>query len=96
MLALDFLSAIFPAPGSRKSQPKQKEPSMSKKKPMLEIYSVQEPAEGSDKKPFYTKVAVIWPHEKGDGGNLEVIPGVALIGRLVAFPPREKSQEEAA
>jgi hypothetical protein len=73
-----------------------KEPSMSKKKPMLEIFSVQEPAEGSDKKPFYTKVAVIWPHEKGDGGNLDIIPGVSLSGRLVAFPPREKSQEEAA
>jgi hypothetical protein len=69
---------------------------MSKKKPILEIFSVQEPAEGSDKKPFYTKVAVIWPHATGDGGNLEIIPGVTLTGRLVAFPPREKSQEAAA
>lgn len=51
---------------------------------------VQEQFEsGGEMKSNYTKVGVAFPHDKGDGFNLKITPGLAVSGDLVVFPPRE-------
>lgn len=52
---------------------------------------VQEPFEsGGEMKTSYTKVGVAFPHEKGEGFNLKITPGISVSGDLVVFPPREQ------
>tara|TARA_E500000305_G_scaffold108525_1_gene111108 strand:+ start:1407 stop:1544 length:138 start_codon:yes stop_codon:yes gene_type:complete len=41
-------------------------------------------------KTSYTKVGVAFPHEKGEGFNLKITPGISIFGDLVVFPPREQ------
>lgn len=36
-----------------------------------------------------TKVGVVFPHEKGDGFNIKLVPGISVSGELVAFPPKD-------
>lgn len=37
----------------------------------------------------YHKVGVAFPHAKGDGFNIKLVPGVAVSGDLVVFPPKD-------
>lgn len=51
---------------------------------------VQEQFEsGGELKSNYTKVGVAYPHDKGEGFNLKITPGLSVSGDLVVFPPRE-------
>jgi len=40
-------------------------------------------------KSSYTKVGVAFPHDKGEGFNLKITPGLSVSGDLVVFPPKE-------
>lgn len=51
---------------------------------------------GGEEKRSYTKVGAVFPHDKGDGFNLKLIPGLSVSGELVIFPPSEKGDESNA
>jgi hypothetical protein len=34
-------------------------------------------------------VGVAFPHDKGEGFNLKITPGLSISGELVVFPPKE-------
>ena len=51
---------------------------------------VQEQFEyNGEQKSIYTKVGVAFRHDKGEGLNLKIIPGISVSGDLVIFPPKE-------
>lgn len=50
---------------------------------------VQEKFESNgEEKSNYTKVGVAFPHDKGEGFNLKITPGISVSGDLVVFPPK--------
>jgi len=55
-------------------------------KPTLTAYVVVEPKEGSDKKAFWHRVGVVWPH-------IVIPPGISVSGRIVCMEPKEKDPE---
>lgn len=62
---------------------------MSNKPNTLGAFVVTEPAEGSDKKPYFHRVGTLFPHKNGGGGFDLVIPkGISLSGRVVCLPPK--------
>ncbi len=38
----------------------------------------------------YTYVGNLVPHEKGQGANIYIKPGLSIGGKLACFPPRSK------
>ena len=55
----------------------------------LNVFVQEQFQSGGEMKTNYTKVGVAFPHDKGDGFNLKITPGLSVSGDLVAFPPRE-------
>jgi len=55
----------------------------------LNVFVQEQFESGGEMKSNYTKVGVAFPHDKGDGFNLKITPGLAVSGDLVVFPPRE-------
>ena len=50
---------------------------------------VQEKFESNgEEKSNYTKGRVAFPHDKGEGFNLKITPGISVSGDLVVFPPK--------
>ncbi|MEM1154181.1 MAG: hypothetical protein AAGI44_08565 [Pseudomonadota bacterium] len=39
----------------------------------------------------FTKVGVAFPHEKGNGFNIQIKPGLSVSGDLVVLEPKPKS-----
>jgi hypothetical protein len=62
-------------------------------KPTHIAYIVTDAKEGSDKKANWREVGALFPHEKGDGFNLVIHPGISVSGKLVI---RERKEAEAA
>ena len=62
-------------------------------KPTLTAYVVVEPKEGSDKKAFWHRVGVVWPHKSGKGFDIVIPPGISVSGRIVCMEPKEKDPE---
>ena len=44
---------------------------------------VVEPREGDEKNAFWTRCGSAWPHADGKGLNIQIVPGLAVSGRLV-------------
>jgi hypothetical protein len=48
-------------------------------------------AGGGETKNNYTKVGVVFPHEKGGGFTINITKGISVSGELVVFPPKAKT-----
>ena len=55
----------------------------------LNVFVQEQFESGGEIKSNYTKVGVAFPHDKGEGFNLKVTPGISVSGDLVVFPPKE-------
>ena len=55
----------------------------------LNVFVQEQFESNGETKSNYTKVGVAFPHEKGEGFNLKITPGISLSGDLVVFPPKE-------
>jgi len=72
---------------------KPKERAMSGR-PTMKAFVVEEKEEGSEEKPFWTRVGSAWPHGDGKGLNIQLASGVAVSGRLVLREYTDKDAEE--
>jgi len=78
--------------GSDVQHRKPKERAMSGGRPTMKAFVVEDKEEGSDEKPFWTRVGSAWPHGDGKGLNIQIASGVAVTGRLVL---REYTEQDA-
>ena len=76
------------------SQPQQRRSTMSGGRPTMKAFVVEDKEEGSEEKPFWTRVGSAWPHGDGKGLNIQLASGVAVSGRLVLREYTEKDAEE--
>jgi hypothetical protein len=60
-------------------------------KPSHRAYLVEALPEGSDRKPRWIEVGVIWPHKQGQGFDLVIPAGMAISGRIVCVPPKDEA-----
>lgn len=60
-------------------------------KPSHRAYLVETLPEGSDRKPRWIEVGVIWPHKQGQGFDLVIPAGMAVSGRIVCVPPKDEA-----
>ena len=67
---------------------------MSGGRPTMKAFVVEDKEEGSEEKPFWTRVGSAWPHGDGKGLNVQLASGVAVSGRLVLREYTEKDAEE--
>lgn len=58
-------------------------------KPSHAVYHV----EGEGQKKFWTKIGAAWPHDDGEGFNIN-LTCLPVDGRLVIRKPREDTQQE--
>lgn len=65
---------------------------MSGERPSHKAFVVEDREEGSEEKPFWTRVGSAWPHKDGKGLNIQIASGVAVSGRVVL---REYTDEDA-
>ena len=58
---------------------------MSGSRPSHKAFVVEDkdPDDGSDEKPFWTRVGSAWPNKDGHGYNIVIAPGIAVSGRIV-------------
>ena len=63
-------------------------------KPQMKAFVVEEKEEGSEEKPFWTRVGSAWSHGDSKGYNIQIASGVAVSGRLVLREYTEKDAEE--
>jgi hypothetical protein len=62
-------------------------------KPSHKVFVVENRgAEGEEQRGFWTRCGSAWPHADGRGLTLEIVPGLAVSGRVVL---REWTDEEA-
>jgi hypothetical protein len=61
-------------------------------RPSYIAHVVEQPKEGSDRKPIWHRVAAVWPHKNGTGFDLVIPPGVTLSGRIVCTEPKDDEQ----
>lgn len=54
----------------------------------LNVFVQEQFESNGEQKSNYTKVGVAFPHDKGDGFNLKITPGISISGDLVVFPPK--------
>ena len=74
------------------SQPQQRRSTMSGGRPTMKAFVVEDKEEGSDEKPFWTRIGSAWPHGDGKGLNVQLASGVSVSGRLVL---REYTEQDA-
>jgi hypothetical protein len=55
----------------------------------LNVFVQEQFESNGEQKSNYTKVGVAFPHDKGEGFNLKITPGISISGDLVVFPPKE-------
>ena len=63
-------------------------------RPSHKAFVVEDKEEGSDEKPFWTRIGAAWPHGDGKGLNIQLASGVAVSGRVVLREYTEKDAEE--
>ncbi|HBQ2955683.1 TPA: hypothetical protein ACGE9C_004767 [Klebsiella pneumoniae] len=63
------------------------------RKPVYYAYVAQEshPDSQGEKKTWWTKVGVAFPHHGKSGLNIVLTPGIAVSGKLVLLEPREEN-----
>ena len=67
---------------------------MSGGRPTMKAFVVEDKEEGSEEKPFWTRVGSAWPHGDGKGLNIQIASGVSVSGRLVLREYTDKDAEE--
>lgn len=82
----------IPSSGRREGQHSNRSTTMSGEKPAMKAFVVEDREEGSDDKPFWTRVGSAWAHGDMKGYNIQIASGVAVSGRLVL---REFTDEDA-
>jgi len=68
---------------------------MTSSKPSHKVFVVEDRAStdaGTEQSGFWTRIGAAWPHGDGKGLNIQLVPGVAVSGRVVL---REYSEEDA-
>lgn len=68
---------------------------MSNGKPSHKVFVVENRDTDADTEQggFWTRVGSAWPHKDGKGLNIQLVPGVAVHGRVVL---RENDDEQRA
>ena len=61
------------------------------KKPALIAYAVT----GEGKQAFWTRIGSAWPHQHGEGFNIE-LNALPVNGRIVLMPPKAEDSTEGA
>ena len=84
--------AIAPRSRVQKHRKQQRSTAMSGGRPTMKAFVVEDKEEGSEEKPFWTRVGSAWPHGDGRGLNIQIASGVAVSGRLVL---REYTEQDA-
>ena len=62
----------------------------------MNVYVVEEFEAGGEQRKNYTQVGKLFRHNKGEGFNLLIQPGIAVSGELVVFPPKPKDDKPDA
>ena len=57
----------------------------------LNVFVQEQFESNGEMKSNYTKVGVAFPHDKGEGFNVKITPGLAVSGDLVVFPPKDEN-----
>lgn len=60
----------------------------------LNVFVTEEYETNGEQKTSYHQVGTLFAHDKGEGFNLQIIDGVSVSGRLVAFPPKPKDDSQ--
>ena len=63
-------------------------------RPSHKAFVVEDREEGSEEKPFWTRIGAAWPHGDGKGLNIQLASGVAVSGRVVLREYTDKDAEE--
>ena len=61
------------------------------KKPAFIAYAVT----GEGKQAFWTRIGSAWPHQHGEGFNIE-LNALPVNGRIVMMPPKAEDSTESA
>ena len=77
-----------------KNHNQQRRRTMSGGRPTMKAFVVEDKEEGSDEKPFWTRVGSAWPHGDGKGLNIQIASGVAVSGRMVLREYTEADAQE--
>ena len=77
-----------------KNHIQQRRKAMSGGRPTMKAFVVEDKEEGSEEKPFWTRVGSAWPHGDGKGLNIQIASGVSVSGRLVLREYTDKDAEE--
>lgn len=72
---------------------KQRSIAMSGNKPTHKVFAVGDVPEGSDEKPWFTRIGAAWPHKSGKGLNIE-LQALPINHRLVLFEYDEEDHKE--
>ena len=62
---------------------------MTTKKPSLIAYAVT----GEGKQAFWTRIGSAWPHQNGEGFNIE-LNALPVGGRIVMMPPKASDEDQ--
>ena len=60
----------------------------------LNVFVTEKYEANGEEKTAYHQVGTLFAHDKGEGFNLQIIEGLSVSGRLVAFPPKPKSDDQ--
>jgi hypothetical protein len=67
---------------------------MAGRRPDFDVLVSERVAKDSGKKRFYARVGSAWKSDRGDMINIQLSPGVALVGGrdidIALFPPRDR------
>lgn len=62
-------------------------------RPSHRAYVIEDPeGDESEQRGFWTRVGSAWPHKDGKGLNIQIVPNVAVSGRLIL---REYTEDDA-
>ncbi|MDA8259277.1 MAG: hypothetical protein M0Z99_27175 [Betaproteobacteria bacterium] len=64
-------------------------------KPSHHAYLVETLPDGSDRKPRWIEVCVVWQHMQGQGFDLVIPTGMSITGRIVCVPPKDDGSPQA-
>ena len=91
--AAQLIARWFAIPsGASVQQPAQPRSNAMSGRPTMKAFVVEDKEEGSEEKPFWTRVGSAWPHGDGKGLNVQLATGVSVSGRLVL---REYTDDDA-
>ena len=63
-------------------------------KPTHYAYKIREYRKGNEVKKAYTRIGTVWPHENGQGFNLQINEGLSVHGKITCFVPKDKPETD--